>query len=149
MKVLFKHLIQGYTGKADDLVIYYDRRLNRVIIRKNVPVKLTQRHENFGLVTQNLHRLNLSQGYKDDFRVYTDLYSRLRTNYDNPVSSWYNLFIRMMYGLAKADPEHVDLKTITRLQIETDNLPCISVKSAIQAGLLPTVRNYERLDNPI
>jgi len=34
MKVLFKHMINGYTGKADDSIIYYNRYLNRVIIRR-------------------------------------------------------------------------------------------------------------------
>jgi hypothetical protein len=29
MKVLFKHMINGYTGKADDSVIFYNRYLNR------------------------------------------------------------------------------------------------------------------------
>jgi len=145
MKALFKHLIQGFTGKADDLILYYDRRLNKVIIRKNVPVKITQRHHNFGAVTKNLRKLNLSAYYKEDFKVYTDLYCRLRINYDQPVSNWYNLFIKMMYKMSQE--MGIDLKTITRNQIETDNLPCRSIKQTVQAGLLPAVRNYERLDN--
>ena len=147
MKVLFKHLIQGFTGKADDLIIYYDRRLNKVIIRKNVPVKLTQRHANFGNASKNLKSLNLSEGYKSDFKVYTDLYCRLKINYENQVSSWYNLFLKMMYAMS--DSLGIDLKAITRNQIETEQLPCISVKDAVEAGLLPRVRNYERLDNPL
>ena len=149
MKATFKHLIQGYTGKADQLCFYYNRYLNRVIIRRIPKVKLTQQHTDFALVSKQLKRLNLSQGYKDDFRVYTDLYIRLRANQLNPGCSWYGLFIKLMYAMQKALPEQVDLKTITRAQIESENLPCISVKAAIEAGLLSVVRNYEKLTNPI
>jgi len=147
MRVLFKNLIQGFTGKADDLILYYDRRLNKVIIRKNVPVKLTQRHKNFGNASKNLRTLNLSDAYKEDFKTYTDLYCRLRINYDNPVSNWYNLFLKMMYKMSQEMT--IDLKTITRAQIETENLPCLTVAMAVDAELLPRVRNYERLTNPM
>jgi len=49
-----------------------------------------------------------------------------------------------MYGMVKE--MSIDLGTITRAQIETDNLPCISIKQAVDANLLPRVRNYEKLD---
>jgi hypothetical protein len=147
MKVLFKHLIQGYTGKADDIILYYDRRFNKVIARVYVPVKLTQKHRDFGEIAKNIRRLNLSEAYKQDFKIYTDLYSRMRVNYEHPVSNWYNLFIRMMFKMAQMPG--IDLKTITRYQIELLSLPCISVKAAVDAELLPRVRNYESLDNPL
>lgn len=147
MKVLFKNLIGGYTGKVDDLVIYYDRRLNKVIIRQKAKVHLTERHRNFGTASRNLKALQPSLRYKDDFRTYTDLYMRLRVNYDQPVSNWYNLFLKMMYKLAEL--YGIDLLTITREQIYDQALPCISVKTAVEAGLLPAVRDFQRLDNQI
>lgn len=147
MKVLFKHLIGGYTGKADDLCLYYNKYLNRVIIRRIPKVKLTQQHTDFALVSGQFRKLNISQAYKDDFKVYSDLYSRLRSVQNNPIGNWYGLFVKMMYAMAKVDPEHIDLKTITRAQIETENLPCRSIKQAVEAGLIPSVRNYDKLDN--
>jgi hypothetical protein len=147
MKVLFKNLIGGYTGKADDMVIYYDRRLNKVIIRRKAKVHLTQRHNNFGKISKNLKALKPSLGYKDDFKTYTDLFMRLRVNYNQPVSNWYNLFLKMMYKLAEL--YGTDLLTITREQIETQALPCISVKTAVEAGLLPAVRDYQRLTSQL
>jgi hypothetical protein len=148
MKVLFRNLIGGYTGKADNMILYYDRRLNKVIIRQAPEVKLTDKHEAFGNVSKNLRKINPSNGYKDDFKTYTDLYSRLRANYNHPVSNWYNLYLKMMYGMTKANPL-IDLKTISREQIETENLPCRTVKQAIEAGLLPPVRNYHNLISEI
>ncbi|NLM90621.1 MAG: hypothetical protein GX179_05475, partial [Candidatus Cloacimonetes bacterium] len=42
------------------------------------------------------------------------------------------------------NPE-IDLKTLTRQQIFADNLPCKSIKSAVEAGILPPVNGYERM----
>jgi hypothetical protein len=50
-----------------------------------------------------------------------------------------------MANMAKLYPE-IDLKTITREQIYQENLPCISVKKAVEAGVLPQVNGYERME---
>jgi len=54
----------------------------------------------------------------------------------------------MMHQLAKSYPE-IDLKTITRDYIYENDLPCISVKRAVEAGILPPVRDWELLDSPL
>jgi hypothetical protein len=147
MKVLFKNLIGGYTGKADGLVLYYDRRLNKVIIRQKGKFTASDRHRKFAAVSANLRKLKPSELYKYDFKTYTDLYSRLRVNYDHPVSNWYNLYLKMMYKMAEIYA--LDLATLTREQIYNENLPCISVKTAVEAGLLPSVRNYANFINQL
>lgn len=149
MKVMFKHLINGYTGKADDLIIYYNRYLNKVIIRRKPKIKLTQKHIDFKEKSENMSKLSLSEAYIGDFKTYANLYLRLKQNTDKPVSAWYNLFIKMMYAMEKTQPQSINLKTITKEQIYNDNLPCQSVFHCIEAGLLPKVRNYERLNNPM
>ena len=50
-----------------------------------------------------------------------------------------------MYNLPKVEP-YIELEAITREQIEANNLPCRSVKRAVEAGLLPRVGGYEMLD---
>jgi hypothetical protein len=62
--------------------------------------------------------------------------------------SWQNVYLTLMYALAKQNPA-VDLLTITREQITSDNLPCKSVKDAIEAGLLREVNGYENLTQEI
>jgi hypothetical protein len=52
-----------------------------------------------------------------------------------------------MWALQKKMPEDVNLQTIDREQVEMNNLPCICVRDAIEAGLLPKVKGYERLDS--
>ena len=148
MKVTFKNLIHGYTGRADDIVIYYHRTLQRYIVRRLPHRKISQTNLDFAQVGKNLRRILPSRGYKDDFRVYCDQYSRLKENEFRPVLNWCNLYMMMMHRMAKANPS-IDLKTITRDEIEFENYPCITVKDAIEAGLLPTVVNYHRLNTPI
>jgi hypothetical protein len=51
--------------------------------------------------------------------------------------------------MQKAMPVSVDLKTITREQIASQNLPCRTLRDAIEAGLLPMVEGYQRWDKQI
>ena len=78
---------------------------------------------------------------------YACLYMSRREKDRKTISNWYNIFMMLMWAMA----EHysVDLRTISRVQIYEQELPCVSVKAAIEAGLLPGVRNYETLDNLI
>jgi hypothetical protein len=66
-----------------------------------------------------------------------------------PMGSWNNAWLKLMFALQKAMPETVDLKTITREQIYEQNLPCKTVKDAIEAGLLPVMPEYQRWDKLI
>jgi hypothetical protein len=52
-------------------------------------------------------------------------------------------------AVAKSKPGCFDLATITREEIENDNLPCRTVKQAVEAGFIPLVRDYEWLTNQI
>jgi hypothetical protein len=144
MKVMFKHLIAGYTGKMDDAVIYYNKYLNKVIIRKIGNIKLGAHHHTFKAITQNIYGLMPSQAYKDDLYRYAYELRKQKAHRYEGLIVWNNLYSKIMFAMAKANPL-IDLKTITRQQIETDNLPCRTVKQAIEAGLLPPVRNYHNL----
>ena len=59
--------------------------------------------------------------------------------------SWVNMYLKLMREMAKQDPS-IDLLTLTREEIYTRALPCISIKRAVDAGLLPVVYDYSHLD---
>jgi hypothetical protein len=149
MKVLFKHLIAGYTGKMDDAVIYYNKYLNKVIIRKIGKLTLGAHHARFKAISQNIYSLHPSQGYKDDLYRYALALRKQKAHRYDGILVWNNLYSKIMYAMAKAYPETVDLATLTRAQIETDNLPCRCVRLAVDADLLPWVKGYEALTNLI
>jgi hypothetical protein len=146
MKVIFKNLIQGYTGKADDYVIYYNRRLNCVIMRERPVYRNHPAHSPFRVVMKNLKKLNPSQAYRIDAAAYVEHYNKLPQNRNCNLVSWANLYQKIMWMLKRVYPE-VDLATLTRQQITDESLPCHSIKAAVDAGLLPKVKGYEALES--
>jgi hypothetical protein len=142
-------MIGGYTGRMDDAVIYYNKYLNRVIFRRIGKMKLGARHERFKAISQNIYGLAPSQGYKDDLYRYAHELRKQKSHRYDGVLVWNNLYSKIMYALAKACPETVDLATLTREQIVWDNLPCQTVKQAVEADLIPWVKGYEALTNQL
>jgi hypothetical protein len=148
MKVGFQYGIGGYSGKLDGLVYYYDKVGGRVYARKWVYPRLTQENERIGIISDNLFALKPSDAYKDNLRLNVTRYNALKSAEHKPVRSWVNIYLKMMYNMAKLMPE-VDLRTISRETIYQNDLPCKSVKQAVEAGLLPVVKGYERMNAEI
>ncbi|MDZ4122080.1 MAG: hypothetical protein U1C33_06635 [Candidatus Cloacimonadaceae bacterium] len=143
MIVTFTNLLKAYSGKCDGLVYMYNRRLNKLIARRLpvfVPHEGTKR---LGQIARNLKSLQLSEGYRSDLRLYPEL-SRFAYQDDN-CYNWMNAFSKLMWGLNRVTG--ADLATISRLEIETLDLPCRTVKRAIEAGLLPPVEAYQKFDS--
>lgn len=143
MKVIFKNMIQAYSGKSDGLVYYYNRKFNRVIVRSLPTSVPTAQKTRFSLISANLKALELSPGYKSDLFLYTEYYTNRRENWKNPVSNWYNIFMKLMWKMSR--DKGIDLLTLTRDRIESEDLPCRTVKQAVEAGLIPYVNGYEAL----
>jgi hypothetical protein len=153
MKVHFRNMISGYRGKCDGLVYYYNPRLNRILVRPYKKPKPTEHTARFAAIGHNLKTLAPSEGFKADCSVYADLWNHSRRGRHSPIPNWYNVYTKLMYALAKKydgtqggeNPIVVDLSTITRTFIYDNDLPCISVKRAIEAGLLTSVNGYDLL----
>ena len=74
-------------------------------------------------------------------RTYITRYNALKNTKKQQYYSWVNLYISLMTDMAKANPD-IDLRTITREYIYEHNLPCISIKKAVEAELLIPVYDY-------
>ncbi len=147
MKVWFKNMVLAYSGKCDGLVYYYNEKLGRMKSRKYVIPRRTEQNARFTSISVNLKALNISEDYKNDLRDYTLRYSTLNQYKTRPCLNWYSVFTLLMWNMSRA--LGIDLATLTREQIESEELPCRSVKDAVEAGLLPPVLNYQRLDRLI
>ncbi len=152
MRAYFKNMIQAYSGECDGLVYYYNRRLNRVIARLYVKPKPTANTRRFGLVVANLKTLNPAQDFRYQLDSYVTSHNADPASRNTPMNNWYNAYQKMMWKLERGEwtvesgePVAVDLTTITREFIYDNQLPCISVKRAVEAGLLPRVKGYELL----
>jgi hypothetical protein len=143
MKTRFMQNTQGLTGKMDDKVFYYRRDLNQILARQYTPPCRNPSADQCKLIMANLKTLNLSAGYRQNFRDYLLKYNNLPVNREHPVPAWNNLWLKVMFGMVKVIPG-IDLATLTRQQIIDQYLPCRSLKAAIDWELLPQVRGYEK-----
>lgn len=142
MKVTFQYGLAGYTGKADGLVYCYSKQLGRVYARRNTYPKLSPENERVGTITAALFAIKPGKAFVNDLYNYRIRYNTLRENHQHPMRSWSALYLKMMYNMAKDEPT-INLRTITRGEIYSSELPCISIKKAVEAGLLPVVIGYE------
>jgi len=134
------------TGKTGELVYCYNRLADKMYARKYTYPTLTDNNHKMGSVAQNLFRIKVSDAYKYDCRTYAYLYATAGKNRGVKIWTWSNCYLHLMYALAAAVPE-IDLATLTKEEIYTLDLPCISIKRAVEAGLLEEVKDYVRLDN--
>lgn len=147
MRVVYKYGLGGYRGRMDGVVYCYDRYLGRSYVRRAVYPKITEKNKAFGNANANLFKLNPSQGYRDDLYYYMARYRNLKeANWS--MRSWSSFYLKLMYCMAKADGS-INLGTLTREEIYSRNLPCISVKHAVEAGLFPVVYGYQEFTHEL
>ncbi|MDY0126585.1 MAG: hypothetical protein RBR69_00415 [Candidatus Cloacimonadaceae bacterium] len=143
MEVQFKNLLHAYSGKCDGIVYYYNRRLNKVIARRLPETKPHKQNLALAAISRNLKKLNVSDAYRADLKIYTEMYRLEGGAQAQNTYSWSNVFLKLMFALAKT--HEVDLQSLTRDQIYAEMLPCISVKLAVEAGLIAPISGYENL----
>lgn len=142
MEVTFKNLLHAYSGKCDGLVYYYNRRLNKVIARRLPNRKPHAGNALLSRISHNLKALEVSDGFRTDLKIYTELLRMKNGAQGDRYYAWSNVFRKLMFDLA--EKYSLDLATITRSDICSRNLPCITVRAAIEDGLLDVVQGYER-----
>ena len=138
-----KRNFAGYTGTNDGAIYYYNPKIKLCIMRNYAYPVLNHNNERTTSIMSNLKLINPSAGYRDDLKIYIMYYNDSKEYGHSPMASWNNAWLKMMFALQKARPETVDLKTITREQIYDQNLPCKTVQSAIENGLLPKIPDFQ------
>jgi hypothetical protein len=145
MKAKLNVLLPGFTGNMDDVVVYYNSKLNKYIARKKVMPTFTPDHS----LTQEMHafrrRIAVSEGYIEDCREYIKLYNRKFRRQGRAMSTWPNVYMKIMRALKKQYPE-IDFATLTREEVIERNLPCKTVAAAVEAGYLEKVQSCETLN---
>ncbi len=144
MKATRAHLLGEFTGKLDGLIYYRRNNNGKLYVRRQFRFKNHPCHAGFRSATKAIHTLKPSAGYKQDLIDYMYGYNKLPQSKLQSSQSWVNIYAKLMFAMQKAMPETVDLRTISREQIAAQNLPCISVKVAVEAGLIPQVKDYQR-----
>ncbi len=149
MKVKFNTSLFGLTGKGEGLIYYSSRQTGKIYARKRFKFRHHPAHPSFRTAQQSIYALKPSADYKNNLMLYLDEYNDLPENRDKQVFNWCHIFNKMMWNMQKAMPEKVNLQKITRELIESQNLPCKTVRDAVEAGLLPAVKNYRKYTKQI
>ena len=141
MNIHFKNLIKAYSGKCDGLVYYYHPRYERFFARRLPKFQPNASTQRMGLISKQLKALQVSEGFKNDLKIYCGQYQSVNREYRYPC--WSNIFSKLFWALSRS--YDVDLSHITKVQIYSEALPVRSVKEAVGAGLLPEVPGWEYL----
>ncbi len=149
MKVTFKNMVHGFTGTADEMIFYMSKRNGKIYARRKFKFKNHSGQPPFKQAQNQIYLIQPSQDFKYNLLDYILGYNDLPQNRLKQVFSWCHIYNKMMWAMQKAMPGQVDLKTITRQQIYDQNLPCKTLKAAIEFGLLPEVEGYQRWDSEI
>jgi hypothetical protein len=144
MKISNKKLVQKPKSKKDDLVYCSYRDGELIIARRYVYPKLSAQNSSFAARNKNLFQLKPSDGYKADCRAYLIAYINTPQGQEKPILTWNNLYVKLMSALARKYPD-INLNTLTREEIYAQQLPCISIARAVEAGLLPKVKGWNKL----
>jgi len=153
MKVWHKYGIGAFSGTIDLGVFRPVKRRIASIMRRWVEPRSTEQNSIFGAIGHNLAIVyhDADGGYIQDLGVYAQrYYDEIEVDKEfDPTKSRYGIFVKMMYNWQKSDPEFVDLSAVTKEDIITHESPVLTVKDAVEAGLLPVVTDYEELDTPM
>ena len=159
MKVYYKNLIKAYSGEFDDLIYCYNPRLQCYYARHYSRRRQTAQNQLYANIAKNMKRLSPSPEYRQDLTNYVNAYNSKKEYREHPFNNWYNAFTKLMWKMSKTyalngtpltdNSIPIDLSTLTREDIIENNLPCRTVKQAIEAELLPVVPGYEFYNNEI
>lgn len=148
MKAKVKVALPGYAGNMDDMVIYYNSALNCMIARKKVTPKYTPNNQDLKDIFAFSRKIGLSAEFKADCRMYIKAYNGKFRRYNRALSSWPALWLKMMKAQLVLMPD-LQLATASREDILASELPCRSISTAVEAGLLDKVPGVEKLTGTI
>ena len=144
MQPKVKMNISQFDNKDGNYVIYYNSKLDKYIVRRKVIPKPTINNKLMKEIFNFAKRINISEEYKEDCRKYIQRYNRKNRSLGKAMSTWPNVFLKIMRALLKEYP-NLNLKKLTKEEIIKKNLPCCSITSAIKAGYLDKVRDWQQL----
>ena len=147
MKRESKHIPADFTGSVDDMIYYRHKANGKIYARKSFTFKDHSGQAPFASAQKAIYALQPSQAYKQNLCDYLIGYNKLKINTGREAITWTNLYNKLMFAMQKK--LGIPLTEITRAQIAEQNLPCQSVKAAVEAGLLPKVPDYQRFNKQI
>lgn len=144
MKAKLKVMLPGYTGNMDDVVVYYNSKLGKMIVRRKVKPPKCVSTAHTTLIFALARRIVLSAGWHQDCRRYIDLYNAKNRKQGRALASWPAVWLKLMTAQTKARPD-LDFSQLNRQELLDLALPCISIAASVEAGFLEPVAGWQNL----
>jgi len=148
MKVQTAIFIKNLSGRQGNMVYCAMKDGSFTYLRRYVKPARTAANDRFEAIQKNLWNIHPSEAYKNDLRMYLQIFNRTKPDRLAPYQTWRNVWMVMLFEMQRLRPG-VDLATITRQEIYDNLLPCINVASAVDANLIYSVPGYETLVSDI
>ncbi len=147
MKVTFKYNIGTYSGTLNGMTYGNFRDGNLCIGRQWVQPLVTPQQTALGTIAKNLSDLyaEASSAWKADLKTYTHKYGKEYVGKTELPPSSYALFMKLLYAYRDFAAPNVDLDTLAFGDLETLVAPFLTIKGAVDAGLLPAVTGFDAL----
>ncbi len=146
MKATHAHLLGEFTGHLDELIYYRNKKNGKLYVRRRFKFKNHPAHLVFTKIIQNIYALAPSEEYKQNLQTYVALFNTNLPEGKKPLQHLDKCLHNIDVRLAKSFSRNSKSQKHSHWdQIYSQNLPAISVKQAIEAGLLAPVKNYELL----
>lgn len=147
-KQVYNYQIVGLMGRVGTTVSYRSGSQLFGYFRAYAKPRLSAQNTILGNISKNLRTLyaEASEAWKTDLENYTVKYGNIPIVGDpmaERANSRYAVYIKLMYAYKAYDSANVDLDTLAFGDLTTLMAPIITIKGAIDAGLLPSVPGDE------
>ncbi|HNX00200.1 MAG TPA: hypothetical protein PLE74_07150 [Candidatus Cloacimonadota bacterium] len=145
MKPKFNHSHKGFSGKVDGLLYKMYNEDQLCYASKFIKPSPNSQTALMRAIGSNLGNIfsAAQASYIADMKAYSKKYKHLIDQEKQIAPSAQALFVKMLWAWRKTDPVQNDLSVLTLEDIIDKNIPCKSVKEAIDAHYLPKVTGYQ------
>ncbi len=155
MRVGLKYNLRGYSGKLGNMVFCSNFNYKLCHNRIFTYPKLTENHIRMREINNNLNALYMlsSEGYRQDWKRYARRNAMENSSRCIGISKQpppaKALFVKCMWNWARANPELVDLRSVSREDVINLDSPMRRVSACIQCAWLKKVTAWESLNHEI
>jgi hypothetical protein len=145
MKAKYTRSIKTVSGKLGKFVHLHVKNGEKGVIRKHFKPELSGHNQDFGSAMKNMVAIwkSCSDGFKNELRTYTLKRKQYYSQDEVPAHTNFAHFIRFLHRF-KAENPQIDLKTVTREELEIAGIPT-SVATIVKQDFLPSIPDSETL----
>ena len=150
MKEFHKYGIAAFSGTVADATFWAGKTKMGSIMRRWVMPKTTTQNTDLGLIAVNFSSIwkNVSALYKANGALYASRWNSENYDPQDPFfqdRGFYSFWVKMLYKFSELGEGHIDLKTVTKSDLDTLGGDILNIEDAILNGYLDSITVYDDL----